>query len=103
VAESQAFGLVAAELERRSGLNRLEARGTLRVALKSAALDAAAVSALQMHFVVDRLLATELRIRGVLDAETLCETLLTGLDAAHLDASPDEETPEQVFGRILGR
>jgi hypothetical protein len=40
MAESKAFDFVCSELERRTSMTRLEARGTVRIALKDAGLAA---------------------------------------------------------------
>ena len=69
------FEFVASELEKQSGLDNLEARGTLRLALKSSGLTAREVTREQMAVVLDKIMPRELRVRGIEDPEALCEEL----------------------------
>lgn len=102
MADSPTFDWICSELERRSDLDRLEARGTVRLALKEAGLQARSVTPDQMKVVLERMLPTELATRGVEDAEQLCTTLLPDLQslASELDGAP--EAPEDVFRRLGG-
>lgn len=98
--DSAAFEFVCSALERRTDLDRLQARGTVRLALKEAGLDARSAGVEQMQVVVDRVLPRELESRGVADADALCADLVLGLEKVTDDAAV--ETPETVFRR-LGR
>lgn len=69
------FELVAAELRKRSELENLEARGTIRLALKSSGLTAREVTREQMVVVIDQVLPHELRVRGVENPEAVCREL----------------------------
>ncbi len=101
MATSQSFTWVSQELERITSLERLEARGTLRLVLKKAGLDASAVSVKQMEVVLRELLPGELQSRGV--EGDACEHLLRGLAAANLSDTEDSvESPEAVFRRLGG-
>ena len=100
MADSAAFDHACAELERRTSLDRLEARGTIRIALKQAGLEARSVMPDQMKVVVEKVLPRELQTRGIDDAEAVCSALASGL--AGLDGGQAEEGPDQVFAR-LGR
>jgi hypothetical protein len=103
MASTPCFEWVSQELERITSLERLEARGTLRLALKKAGLEASQVTAKQMEVVLRELLPGELRSRGVEEGDEACEHLLRGLLAANL--SEDEssaDSPEQVFQRLGG-
>jgi hypothetical protein len=103
MADSPAFEWVSEELERISSLDRLVARGTLRLVLKKAGLDARAVTAKQMEVVLRELLPEELGSRGVEDGKSSCERLARRLLAAKLtDADPSVESPEAVFQRLGG-
>jgi len=103
MASSQSFEWVSQELERITSLDRLEARGTLRLVLKKAGLDASSVTAKQMEVVLRQLLPRELQSRGVEDGGGACEHLLRGLTAANLsDTEPSAESPEAVFRRLGG-
>jgi hypothetical protein len=100
MSEAAAFDYVCTQLEERTTLNRLEARGTVRLALKAAGLDASSVSPDQMAVVLDRVLPGELASRGIEGGEGLCTSLQGGLRG--LDAGPGAETPEAVFQRLAG-
>ena len=102
MASTSSFEWVSQELERITSLERLEARGTLRLVLKKAGLDASEVTSRQMEVVLRELLPGELRSRGVEEGDEACEHLLRGLLAAKLSEEPSAESPEQVFQR-LGR
>ncbi|MCZ6785127.1 MAG: hypothetical protein O7G30_17645, partial [Proteobacteria bacterium] len=62
------FDFAAEQLEHRTDLDRLEARGTLRIALKAAGLDSRSVTAEQLQVAVEKILPTELTTRGIGDA-----------------------------------
>jgi len=100
MAESNAFTTLCEELERTSTLDRLEARGTVRLALKQAGLEAGQATASQLAVVAEKILPEELRTRGIDDADSICGQLATVLKSM-----PDEatgESPEAVFKRLGG-
>src|SRR5262245_8973260 len=99
---SPVFEFVAAELERRSSLATLEARGTVRLALKRAGLDASNVTSGQMGVVLERVLPEETRARGVARSEELCRAVAAALHAAHPDETTPTESPEAIFRRLAG-
>jgi hypothetical protein len=101
MANAPAFDWICGELERLTCLDTLEARGTLRLSLKKAGLEARSVSPQQLAVVVGRLLTGELRDRGIENADQVCEDLLTRLKS-HAVASSAEESPEEVFRRLGG-
>ncbi len=98
------FEHVSDGLEQRSDLAKLEARGTVRLALKQAGLDVGSVTAGQMLVVLAQVLPAELKVRGVEQSERVCEILQIALKAAHpSDAAAetvDAESPEAIFRRI---
>ena len=100
MADSPAFAWTCSELERASDLDRLEARGTVRIALKSSGLEAASVLPHQMRVVIERVLPGELVARGVADAETLCARLARGVGT--VDDGTTSESPDEVFRRLGG-
>jgi hypothetical protein len=100
MADSEVFDFVCEQLEQRTSLDRLEARGTVRLTLKQAGLDARGVSAQQMAVAVDKLLAGELESRGVDGAAGHCAGIKSEL--GNLDVAPSGETPEAVFERLGG-
>ena len=100
---SAAFEWVSSELERRTSLSRLEARGTVRLLLKEAGLEPGSVNPSQMDVVLRRLMANALKTRGVDEPDEISTALAEGLAAAaaggHLES---EESAYEVFER-LGR
>ncbi len=99
MASSTAFEWLCQELEERTSLERLEARGTVRIALKEAGLEAGSVTGGQLAVVLARVLPGELTGRGIEDAESVCQKLAGGLREIPGDPS-DHETPEAVFARL---
>ena len=96
------FDLVADELEQRTDLAKLEARGTVRLALKQAGLDARSVTAEQMGVMLSKLLPHELHSRGIEAAAGICEGIHTTLKAKHPadSAAASTESPEAIFRRL---
>ena len=95
------FELVAAKLEKQSGLENLEARGTLRLALKASGLTARDVTQEQMLVAIDRVMPRELRIRGVENPEAVCRELTQAVKGAEAEESNTAGTsPEDVFRRL---
>jgi len=100
VADSVAFDFTCEALERESSLDRLEARGTVRLSLKQAGLEARSVTPDQMRAVVEKLLPAELASRGVEGADALCASLISGL--AGLTMAGGADSPDEVFRRLGG-
>jgi hypothetical protein len=98
MADSPAFDLVCAELQRATSLSQLEARGTVRLALKSAGLDARNVTAAQLGVVLEKKMPSELRGRGCAEPEQICARISQRLAAARLASSG--ESPESIFSRL---
>ncbi len=73
--ESELFAQVAAELQRRTKLNDLEARGTLSLALKVAGHLTRDVGPSELLQTVSTVLSGELRSRGVDDAGEVCAAI----------------------------
>ena len=79
MADSPLFEKACAELELTTQLNRTEARGTLRIALKEAGYDSGSVNRPQLLAVVFHSLPQELVARGLRDAQAICERIATHL------------------------
>jgi hypothetical protein len=98
---STIFDFVAEEVERTTELGKLEARGTLRLALKESGFRADAITAQQMAVVLERVMPQELTSRGVENAEPLCSSLAMALrefkDAVEEQGSA---SPESIFRRL---
>jgi hypothetical protein len=95
------FEFVSEELHKRSDLEDLEARGTVRLALKSSGLTANDVTREQMIVVLDQVMPRELRVRGVEDPEAVCGELsqaVKGFEVEGGDAAGN--SPEDVFRRL---
>jgi len=102
MSEASPFDFVCAEFEQRTQLNRLEARGTVRLALKQAGLDAAHVTAVQMRAVLEKILPGELRARGVADPESHCKALAALLSGRERTDAGSAASPEAIFARLAG-
>ena len=100
MADSAAFEFACGQLEARTSLDRLAARGTVRIALKQAGLEARSITPEQMAVVVQKILPTELASRGIDTVEEVCQAILGGLRG--VSAGPVAETPDAVFKRLGG-
>jgi hypothetical protein len=94
------FDLAAERLEHHTSFSRLEARGTLRLALKTAGLDAKSVTAGQLRVVFEKLIPGELEKRDVSNAAEACGAVID--DLANSPA-PTEETPATDLDAIFRR
>ncbi len=70
------FDFAAERLEHHTSLDRLEARGTLRIAIKIAGLPAKSVNAAQLCVVFEKVMPHELENRGVSDAAVACSAVI---------------------------
>jgi len=96
------FEFVAEKLEAATDLEKLEARGTVRLALKAAGLDARSVTKEQIIVMVEKVLPGELAARGVAGAEAICAQLATATKAMDTGDGSGAESPEDVFRRLGG-
>ncbi len=95
------FEFVASELQKRSGLENLEARGTLRLALKSSGLTAREVTPLQMTVVLNQVMPRELKMPGIENPEAVCEELSQAVKGIKTEGGESAGTsPEDVFRRL---
>jgi hypothetical protein len=99
MAISEAFEWLCQQIEEATPLDRLEARGTVRLAIKEAGLDARTVSFAEVGVLLKRVLPLELRRRGIDDGEPICASLF-GRIGDRASRSPSHETPEAVFSRL---
>jgi hypothetical protein len=97
------FDSVCQELERRTGLERLAMRGTVRLALKSVGLDPATLSRAQLELVARQVLPDELSKRGVADAGRICAETLGRLPGTHATSPTRPESPDEIFRRLGAR
>jgi hypothetical protein len=99
VADSPAFEFVCGEIERLTQLSRLEARGTVRLALKEAGLGTAARPR-EIKVVIEKVLPRELGTRGVASAEQVCSEIAAGV--SRLSDDGGAQTPDVIFSRLAG-
>jgi hypothetical protein len=103
--DSAVFEWTSAALERATTFNSLQARGTVRLALKKAGLDATTVNVIGMTAVISRLLPKELASRKIENGDAICAQLASELKQADLGAASaataGQQTPEDVFRRIF--
>ena len=83
-------------------MNSLESRGTVRLALKNAGLDAKGVTPDQMTIVLSKVLPGELAQRAVEAGESLCKGIIARMATRQFDAGGGEQV-EEVFGRMGAR
>ena len=95
------FDFAAERLEQHTSFNRLEARGTLRIALKVAGLDAGCVTAGQLCVVFEKVMPTELKKRDVSDAAAACSAVIDDLvnSPAPADTAPSTDL-DAIFRRL---
>jgi hypothetical protein len=96
--DSLAFTVACEVVERLSGLTSVQARGSVRLALREAGLFDSQVTSSQLSVVARGMLVRELRAGGVADAEAVCEQV-----RARIAAVPDvtsDDSPDAVFARL---
>ncbi len=95
------FDFAAEELERVTHLEKLEARGTIRLALKASGFDPREVSTDQMAVVLEQVMPSELRPRGIDNAEAICAQLARAVKGFKpVGREPSGVSPEDVFRRL---
>ena len=102
MAGSAVFDFVAGELERVTGLSRPAARAAVRSVLERALYTPESVSVDQMQRLIERLLASEMRANGVVDAERVCKQIQDRLASQAL-AADGPESPDEIFSRMIRR
>jgi len=102
MSESTVFERTCAELARATSFDSLSARGTVRLALKSAGLDAREVTTAQMIVVVRRVLPAELKVRGVKDADDVCSVIASRVTGFASSPPTSGSSAEDVFRRLGG-
>lgn len=93
------FDLIAGLLEERTPLNRLEARGTVRLALREVGLEPAKLTQQHAIAVVEKCLPQALQSRGVADVREVCAVIVAALRASEAGAG-DAVRPETLFERL---
>ncbi len=95
------FDIAAERLEESSEMDRLAARGTLRLAVKAAGLDVQNLALPQLRAVFERLMPKELEARGVADAAATCKAVMHDIAGAASTAElADSKSPDEIFKRL---
>ncbi len=94
------FDFTAERLEHHTSLDRLEARGTLRISLKIAGLTAKSVTAGQLCVVFEKVMPDELEKRDVSDAASACSAVIDDLMNS---PAPTDEAPATDLDAIFHR
>jgi hypothetical protein len=95
------FDFAAERLEHHTGFDRLEARGTLRIALKVAGLDPRNLTGAQMKVVFEQVMPGELDSRGVSNMQDVCAAVLADLGSAGgAAAGAGATSPDDIFRRL---
>jgi hypothetical protein len=87
--DSAVFEATCEELEARTSLDKLEVRGTVRIALKAAGLEVRSVDAEQMVVVLRRVLPSELESRGISEAAAVCDGVVSAVEEISGDGTAD--------------
>lgn len=97
------FDIAAEKLEGGTDMDRLAARGTLRLALKEAGLDPQKFSVAQLRAVFEKLMPKELEARGVGNASRVCAAVMDQIAGASVAAElAPSDSPDDVFKRLGG-
>lgn len=97
---SPAFEFVCERLEQIAKLSRIEARGTVRLALREVGKNPAYVAPSDMATIVVRVLPRMLQTRGVKDPQQICNEIGTQLNRAKLASGATYLDPAEVFARL---
>ena len=100
MADSPLFGWICHELAAATAFSDIEARGTVRIALKKGGLTAETVTSVQLQVVVKRVLPDELRRRGCDDGQAICDAIAIRLKDQNFGDAVDGSSPEAVFSRL---
>jgi hypothetical protein len=103
MAETALFEQLCQDLEQRTELARLAARGAMRLALKESGLEAATLTAQQATALLRQVLPAELRRCGVADPGAVCADLARGVAASAALLPVAAPAPEDMFRRLRGR
>jgi hypothetical protein len=96
---SPAFTWTCAEIERATTLSELVARGTVRLALKQAGLEAQSVSGDEMAIVLREILPRELAARAIPHAPKLCSEIAVRIQGRNFKGA---DAVVDVFNRLGG-
>lgn len=95
---SPVFEAACKALEEGCDLERIESRGTVRIALSKAGLDPKTVTLHEMGVVLDQILPGELESRSIQGPVALCERIARSV--AEAEEAAAARRPEDVFGAL---
>ena len=99
--ETPLFDFAAQKLEQHTGFSQLEARGTLRIAVKAAGLEPKSLTVAELRVVLEKLMPGELEQRGVKDTLSVCSAVMRDLeDAPIAESDSDSSNPDDIFRRL---
>lgn len=100
-ANSTIFERACDLIEARTDLDRIETRGTVRIALKESGLEPASLGATQMAVVLRKVLPAELDVRGIKDSAAVCEAVAVEIERLATDGPVDRASAAAgTFGRF---
>jgi hypothetical protein len=94
------FSFVAEQLEQSTPLDRIESRGTIRIALKMAGLERQSTTPEQFCVIVERILPDELKKRGVTEVHAVCPALIAKVRSEPEDRWERSPEVDEVFVRL---
>ena len=95
------FDFAAERFEHHTGLDRLAARGTLRIALKAAGVDPKNLTGAQLQVVFEKVMPGELDSRGVSDVHAVCAAVLADVESAGgAVENASAANPDDIFRRL---
>lgn len=99
--ETSRFDVAAQKLEQHTGFSQLEARGTLRIAVKSAGLDPKSLTLGKLGAVFEKLMPGELERRGVSDIAGACAAVMRNLENVPIAATDSSSSnPDDILHRL---
>ncbi len=98
------FDIAAENLEGATDMDRLAARGTLRIAVKEAGLDPHKLTVSQLRAVFEKLMPKALDAGGVSNATAACQAVMDEIARSSADASDiaSSASPDDIFKRLGG-
>jgi hypothetical protein len=97
--DSDSFTIVADRLCELSDLDRLEARGTIRLAFKRAGVNVSSFGLDDLAAVFAKIMPDELAARGCTNAQAICEAIMASLDGSAVPATA-EGSRDEIMRRL---
>jgi hypothetical protein len=98
--DSDTFTIVADQLCELSELDRLEARGTLRIALKKAGVDAKSFGLDELAAAFKEIMPGELAARGCADSGAILDAIMQSLKGGTLESAA--RSSDEIMRRLGG-